>query len=57
MERELTCDCGARVAGATEDELVRAMQRHASDEHGVDLPRELALLAARAAGPTKGSGK
>jgi len=41
--RRLECDCGYVACGEDEDELVAAVQAHASAAHGMTLPAELVL--------------
>jgi predicted small metal-binding protein len=42
------CDCGWE-AGAPKDELVRLIQQHARDVHGLEVSEEQALAQARPA--------
>ena len=42
------CDCGWE-ARAPKDELVRLIQRHASEAHGLEVSEEQALAQARPA--------
>jgi len=37
------CDCGTPVKGETDDELVKNVQEHAKNKHGVTVTREQAL--------------
>jgi Protein of unknown function (DUF1059) len=37
------CDCGTPVKGETDDQLVKNVQEHAKNKHGVILTREQAL--------------
>ncbi|HET7472441.1 MAG TPA: DUF1059 domain-containing protein [Candidatus Limnocylindrales bacterium] len=48
MANELTarCDCGWSARGP-EDELVRKIQDHARDVHGLEVTREQAVAQAR----------
>ena len=41
--RKLECDCGYVASGADDDELVAAVQAHASEVHGMTLSAELVL--------------
>jgi predicted small metal-binding protein len=41
--RRLECDCGYVASGQDDDELVAAVQAHASSAHGMTLPAELVL--------------
>jgi predicted small metal-binding protein len=43
MSKVINCDCGYVVRGATDDEIVAEAQRHARDEHGIEMTREQAL--------------
>jgi predicted small metal-binding protein len=43
------CDCGWEATGP-EDELVRKIQEHAREVHGLDVSREQALAQTRPAG-------
>jgi predicted small metal-binding protein len=40
------CDCGFEARGSA-DEMVSAMQRHASEVHNMDAPREAILSRSR----------
>ncbi|HEV8627039.1 MAG TPA: DUF1059 domain-containing protein [Acidimicrobiia bacterium] len=42
-ERRLDCDCGYVASGEDDDELVAAVQAHASEVHGMTLSAELVL--------------
>jgi len=44
------CDCGWS-ARAPEDELIRKIQEHARDAHGLEVTREQALAQARPVDP------
>jgi predicted small metal-binding protein len=49
-DKALRCDCGYEVQASDEETCVREVRHHASEAHGVDLPREVALdLVRRAA--------
>jgi predicted small metal-binding protein len=49
VQKVLHCDCGFEARGEDEDELVREVQRHALDAHGMAITRAQVLaLAARA---------
>jgi len=39
-ERKLECDCGYLASGEDDDELVAAVQAHASEVHGMTLSAE-----------------
>jgi predicted small metal-binding protein len=41
--RKLDCDCGYVASGEDDDELVVAVQAHASAVHGMTLSAELVL--------------
>jgi predicted small metal-binding protein len=41
--RKLECDCGYLASGEDDDELVAAVQAHASAVHGMTLSAELVL--------------
>ncbi len=45
-KKKITCDCGFIARGATDDELVEVIQKHAKQVHGIDLRREQALAMA-----------
>jgi predicted small metal-binding protein len=49
--KAIRCDCGYEVRAAGEDGLVEAVQRHASEAHGIDFSVELALEVIRGATP------
>ena len=58
MEKVLHCDCGFEARGEDEDELVREVQRHALEAHGMPLTRAQVLaLAARAEPDESTTGK
>ncbi|HVN70361.1 MAG TPA: DUF1059 domain-containing protein [Candidatus Binatia bacterium] len=46
MRKTITCECGFVIEGATDDELVRRGQEHASQHHGLQLSREQLLAMA-----------
>lgn len=50
MTKVITCDCGYVVRGSSDDELVSAAQKHASEVHGMDITREQALAMAEPVG-------
>jgi predicted small metal-binding protein len=37
------CQCGVELWGATEDEIVEAIQVHGREAHAMEVPREQAL--------------
>ena len=47
MTKAVTCPCGYIVRGTDEEELVVKAQRHAKEEHGIELTREQVLAMAR----------
>jgi len=47
-ELAASCDCGW-AAQAPEEELIRRIQEHAREAHGLDVTREQALAQARPA--------
>jgi predicted small metal-binding protein len=47
-ELTVSCDCGWRARGP-QDELVRRIQEHAREVHGLDVTPEQALAQARPA--------
>ena len=48
MARVIHCDCGYVASGATDDELVAEVLRHASEAHpGMELTRDQILAMAR----------
>lgn len=49
MTKVIKCDCGFVVRGGTDDELVRAAQRHAKEVHDMDLTGEQILAMAEPA--------
>lgn len=51
MNMVLRCDCGFKVAGETESDLVAAAQAHAKDAHGADVAAEVVIDLLRARGP------
>ena len=46
LKKKITCDCGFVARGATDDELVEVIQKHAKQVHGIDLRRDQALAMA-----------
>jgi predicted small metal-binding protein len=48
-----TCDCGWSARGP-EDELVREIQQHAREAHGIEVTPEQALAQARPVEPDRG---
>lgn len=48
--KTLHCDCGYEVRADDEARCVEAVQRHASEAHGIDLGVELALEIVTRAG-------
>ena len=46
MTKTVTCECGWSFTGA-EDDLVRAVQSHGREVHGLDVTREQALAQAK----------
>ena len=47
MHMVLRCDCGFKVAGDTEAELVTAAQAHASEVHDVHVAEDVVLRLVR----------
>ena len=48
MTKRVECDCGWSYESDDEDELVRAVQQHAREVHGIEgLTREQALAQAK----------
>ena len=45
MEKRVTCECGWAFQGF-EDDLVRAVQEHGREVHGLGITREQALAQA-----------
>lgn len=46
MEKVITCPCGAVIRGANDEEVVAKAQRHAKENHQMELTREQALAMA-----------
>ena len=44
--KRIVCECGFVARGATDDELVEAIQKHVKEVHGMDLRRDQALAMA-----------
>jgi predicted small metal-binding protein len=44
--KKIVCDCGFVARGATDDELVEVIKKHAKEVHDVDFTREQALAMA-----------
>ncbi len=45
-KKRITCECGFVARGATDDELVEVIQKHAKQVHDIDLRRDQALAMA-----------
>ncbi|HUG41094.1 MAG TPA: DUF1059 domain-containing protein [Longimicrobiales bacterium] len=45
--KQVTCDCGKTIREKSDEELVRAVQKHAQDVHEMDLSREQVLSMAQ----------
>ena len=50
MAKVVTCPCGDRITGETDDELVQLVQAHAKEVHNQEVSREDALAMAQPAG-------
>lgn len=46
MEKQVTCDCGAIIRKKDDEELLAAVQKHATDVHQMNLTREQILSMA-----------
>ena len=46
MAKKVSCDCGKTIRESSDDELVRAVQKHAHDVHQMQLSREQVLAMA-----------
>jgi uncharacterized protein DUF1059 len=53
VDNVLHCDCGFVARAADEEGLVVEIQRHAWDEHGMELSHDEALLLVSRAGPQR----
>ena len=49
MAKVVTCPCGERITGDTDDELVRLVQTHGKEVHSQEVSREDALAKAQPA--------
>ncbi|MGH9153126.1 MAG: DUF1059 domain-containing protein [Acidimicrobiales bacterium] len=49
MTKVIKCDCGLVVRGDTDEELVKAAQRHAKQVHDMDLTADQILAMAEPA--------
>lgn len=47
--KKVACDCGKTITERNDDELVKAVQKHARDVHRMDLTREQVLAMAEVA--------
>lgn len=47
--KKVACDCGKTITERTDDELVKAVQKHAQEVHRMDLTREQILAMAEVA--------
>jgi hypothetical protein len=45
----IECPCGVVLRGATDDEMIAGAQRHAQENHDMELTHEQALAMARPA--------
>jgi predicted small metal-binding protein len=45
--KTVRCDCGFIVRSDDDDELVAELQKHAHDDHGMNLSREQVLAMAQ----------
>jgi predicted small metal-binding protein len=47
--KKVACDCGKTITERNDDELVKAVQKHAQDVHRMELSREQVLAMAEVA--------
>ena len=47
MAKIMKCYCGYRVRGETDDELVANVQKHAREDHDMEVTREQVLAMAQ----------
>ncbi len=47
--KKVACDCGKTITERNDDELVKAVQKHAQDVHRMDLSRDQILAMAEPA--------
>lgn len=47
MTRVIRCDCGFEAVSDSDDELIALAHAHASEAHGMEVPREMLLTLAR----------
>ncbi|MBW3554849.1 MAG: DUF1059 domain-containing protein [Gemmatimonadetes bacterium] len=45
--KQVSCDCGKTIREQGDDELVKAVQKHAREVHKMDLTREQVLSMAQ----------
>ena len=45
--KQVNCDCGKTIRESTDEELVRAVQKHAQEVHRMELTREQVLSMAQ----------
>lgn len=45
--KQVSCDCGKTIREKSDDELVRAVQKHAQEVHRMELSREQVLSMAQ----------
>jgi len=45
-EKKVTCDCGKTMRGATDEQLVSIVQKHAKDVHNMTLTADQVLAMA-----------
>jgi predicted small metal-binding protein len=47
MTKQVQCDCGKTIREDSDDQLVKTVQQHAKEVHGMELTREQVLGMAR----------
>ena len=47
MAKIMQCDCGHVIRGETDDELVANVQKHAREDHDMEVTREQVLAMAQ----------
>ena len=47
VTKQVSCDCGKTIRESSDEELVRAVQKHAQEVHRMELTREQVLSMAQ----------
>jgi predicted small metal-binding protein len=47
VTKQVNCDCGKTIREESDDQLVKSVQKHAKEVHGMDLTRDQVLGMAK----------